>query len=93
MNYDPTVALKKLTVPVLFVYGDQDEITPVPPSVAIIRAVITAHPQSRISIQMVPGADHGMRIRAADRRGTVAAEYLDGMSRWLRQTLPGLPFE
>jgi len=93
MNYDPTVALKKLTVPALFVYGDQDEITPVPPSVAIIRAVITEHPQSRISIQMVPGADHGMRIRAADRRGTLAAEYLDGMSRWLRQTLPGLPFE
>jgi len=40
MNYDPTKALREISVPILFVFGDADDLVPVPASVDIIRRTL-----------------------------------------------------
>ena len=85
MNYDPTRALRQLDVPVLFLFGDRDEVTPVPASVAVLNAIRSEHPDRDTRIQIVAGADHVMTVDDASGRRVIAQEYLDTMAAWLRQ--------
>jgi pimeloyl-ACP methyl ester carboxylesterase len=87
MNYDPTVALRRLTVPALFLYGDKDEITPVAASVSAIRATLAGHADHRVTVEVLPGADHAMYVEEPDGRRVLSAAYLDRMASWLRGTL------
>jgi pimeloyl-ACP methyl ester carboxylesterase len=87
MNYDPTVALRRLAVLALFLYGDQDEITPVPASVSAIRATLAGRPDHRVAVEIISGADHGMYVEESNGRRVLSAEYLDRMTSWLRETL------
>jgi dienelactone hydrolase len=86
-DYDPTIALRALTVPALFVFGDQDALVPVARSVTTIRETLTAANHRAFEIVVFPGADHGIRVRAGDGGRAFASGYLDTMERWLRQTL------
>lgn len=88
-DYDPTVALRALSVPALFIFGDQDRLVPVERSVEIIRATLTRARRANFSIVVIPGADHGIRSRSAD--GTIAPtpRYFETMVDWLRKTLAG----
>ena len=87
MNYDPTVALRKLAVPGLFLYGDKDEITPVPASVDAIRATLTGRADHRVTVDVFPGADHAMYVEAPDGSRVLSPAYLDRMANWLGETL------
>jgi pimeloyl-ACP methyl ester carboxylesterase len=87
MNYDPTVALRRLTVPAFFLYGDKDEITPVPASVSAIRATLAGHTDHRVTVEVLPGADHAMYVEDPDGRRVLSPAYLDRMASWLRGTL------
>src|SRR5262249_54222902 len=40
VNYDPTIALRSLAVPALFIFGEKDALVPVERSVAIIRRTL-----------------------------------------------------
>ncbi len=86
-NYDPRVALRKLSVPVLFVFGDADELVPVSESVSIIERTLRESGHQRHEIKVFPGADHTIRIAQPDRRRTYAPGYLEAMEDWLRRTL------
>ena len=89
MNYDPTVALRKLTVPALFLFGDADELVPVERSVDIIRTTLKQSGHGDFTIRVFPGADHGIRVTAPDGNMQPAAAYLDTMRDWLHKHLPG----
>ena len=72
-DYDPTVALRALSVPALFIFGDQDQLVPVARSIEIIRDTLTRAGHRDFEIVVFPGADHGIRIPSAGerrRRGT-----------------------
>lgn len=84
MNYDPTAALKRLRVPALFLYGDRDEITPVPASVAALRSIAAGN--RNIEVTVLSGADHAMFVEHGEGRAVDEA-YLDRMAAWLRGTL------
>lgn len=87
LNYDPKIALRALTVPSLFVFGDQDALVPVDLSVSIIRQTMTYAGHPPFSIVVFPGADHTISLAAADGRRTLAPGYLDAISEWLRRML------
>ena len=87
MNYDPTIALRRLAVPTLFLYGDHDEITPVPASVSAIQATLAGRADHRVTVEVLPGADHAMYVEEPDGRRVLSAAYLDRMASWLRGTL------
>ena len=79
------MTLRKLSVPVLFVFGDGDEVTPVVASVAAIQATLAD--RQHYAIKVFPGADHAIRIAAADGRRVLAPGYLELMASWLSRTL------
>jgi pimeloyl-ACP methyl ester carboxylesterase len=79
MNYDPRIALRRLTAPVLFVFGDQDRLVPVQTSIDIIRQTLTESGHRDFTIKSFPGADHGIRLES----GQFAPGYLQTMSDWV----------
>jgi pimeloyl-ACP methyl ester carboxylesterase len=81
LNYDPTDALRKVSAPALFLFGEKDELVPVEQSVEIICTVGAHHD---FTIKIFPGADHGIYVTAANGARTYAAGYLDTMRNWLR---------
>ncbi|HKV99467.1 MAG TPA: CocE/NonD family hydrolase [Vicinamibacterales bacterium] len=84
-DYDPTVALRKLTVPALFIFGDQDQLVPVPRSVEIIRDTLTRAGHRAFEIVVFPGGDH--IIRTPSSGGVQSPEYFATMAAWLGRTL------
>jgi len=86
-NYDPTIALRGLKVPALFIFGGKDELVPVEPSVAIIRQTLTDAGDRAFSIVVFPGADHVMTVRSAEGGRTLAAGYLSTIEDWLRKNV------
>jgi dienelactone hydrolase len=86
-NYDPTIALRGLKVPALFIFGDKDELVPVEPSVAIIRQTLTDAGDRAFSIVVFPGADHVMTVPSVEGSRTFAAGYLDAIEGWLRKNV------
>jgi dipeptidyl aminopeptidase/acylaminoacyl peptidase len=87
VNYDPRIALRALSVPALFIFGDKDVVVPVEPSVAIIRQTLTDAGHRSFSIVVFPGADHGMFVTAAEGGRTLVPGYLDAIENWLQKTL------
>jgi len=85
MNYDPTIALRRLTVPALFLFGERDDLVPVGKSVEIIREALTQSGHRDFTIRVFPGADHGIRVSAADGAMRLAPGYLEAMRDWLRK--------
>jgi dienelactone hydrolase len=81
MNYDPVATLRKLTVPALFLFGDADQLVPVPKSVEIINQALTAIHHPDFTIRVFPGVDHGMYL-VGDNRQEVPA-YRETMKAWL----------
>jgi len=84
MNYDPVVALRRLKVPILFLFGEDDRLVPVDDSVRIIRDTLTTTHHPDFTIRTFPGADHTMHVADADGSRRHAAEYLSAMRDWLR---------
>jgi hypothetical protein len=86
VDYDPRVALRALSVPALFIFGAEDQVVPVEPSVAIIRDTLTNAGHHAFSIMVFPGADHGLSVPSVNGRDTLAVGYLDAIDGWLRKT-------
>jgi len=82
--YDPRVALRKLTVPALFVFGDRDELVPVGESVDIIRHTLVESGVKDFAIKVFPNADHGIRVDGDGGR-QFATGYLATVRDWLRK--------
>ncbi|HEV2688071.1 MAG TPA: alpha/beta fold hydrolase [Bryobacteraceae bacterium] len=81
VNYDPVLALRKLTVPALFFFGDADQLVPVPKSVDVIRRTLTESGHRDFTIQVFPGADHVMNL--ASENGQEIPAYRETMKSWL----------
>jgi pimeloyl-ACP methyl ester carboxylesterase len=84
MNYDPVIALQRLKVPILVLFGEDDRLVPVDDSVQMIRQTLTTTHHPDFTIRTFPGADHTMHVRDPDGSRHPAAEYLSVMRDWLR---------
>jgi dipeptidyl aminopeptidase/acylaminoacyl peptidase len=58
--FDSTVYWRNVRAPVLLLYGERDERTPVEPSIAAIRAALPA--STRVEVVVMEGADHIYKI-------------------------------
>jgi pimeloyl-ACP methyl ester carboxylesterase len=79
MNYDPRTALRQLRVPALFLFGERDELVPVPTSVGIIRQTLTDAGHGDFTIKVFPNANHNLEVGS----GSLAPGYLETMRQWL----------
>jgi hypothetical protein len=83
-RYDPIPALRALHVPALFLFGDEDRLVPVPTSVAILQRVEAETRSKDFTIRVLPGADHGMRLRTTGQRDP---DYLEAMRDWVTRAV------
>jgi dienelactone hydrolase len=83
MNYDPVPTLRIVRVPALFIYGDKDQLIPVPESIAAIRQVLAEDSHHDFTIREFPNDDHGMYLTTDANYGNIDTEYLKTMREWL----------
>ena len=91
MDEDPIAAVRKVEIPLLFIYGGSDPWIPVAQSVQQLRSLTT--PQHNIQYAVVPNANHEMMYLEPDmmafgektmnERAPQAPEYFMVMSSWL----------
>ena len=81
--YDPVPALRALRVPALFLFGDKDQLIPVPESVSVLRNVLKEDGRHDFTIREFANDDHGMRLTAGEAEGDIDPAYLKTMRDWL----------
>ena len=62
LDYDPTPALRALRGPTLLILGEEDRSTPARRTAERVRAVFPAAGNPRLTMRLVPGADHALQV-------------------------------
>ena len=84
-NYDPAPDLSRLSLPLLALYGEADEVVPPPENVSALRRIAARNPRLRPIIVVVPGGDHGLGVAEGDGRfDRQAPHYLESIVDFLR---------
>ena len=68
-NYDNSRAWGTVRVPVLILFGANDEIVPPRESIADTVRILTEHGNANVTVRVFPGADHTLRIPPTARDG------------------------
>jgi dienelactone hydrolase len=83
-EYDAVEWWRRVRVPVLLVYGAEDQRVPGAESAARIRAALGAGGNRRLTVRIFPGADHTFRLRPGPGGWAVTAPaYLNTVLDWL----------
>ena len=82
MDFDPSPALSRVRVPMVFFFGETDRWVPVDTSAARIAEATRANPD--VSIIQILGADHFMTDQSSGSAGTVSKKYIELMLDWIR---------
>lgn len=84
--YDPIDWWRRVRVPVLLVYGAEDQRVPAAASAARIDSVLRAAGNTQVTVQIHPGADHTFRLRPGPSGWPVTApDYVPRLVSWLAQ--------
>lgn len=85
MDFDPAPILASVRCPVLLFYGEQDEWTPVEPSLAAWERAGNAS----LTVVRLPGTDHAPTLGGALDRDAISPTYTQTLTDWLDELLPG----
>ncbi|MBC7789206.1 MAG: alpha/beta hydrolase [Anaerolineae bacterium] len=86
INFDPLMFWEKFRRPILIVFGELDESSPVPKSVANLELALQKGGNKDYTIRVFPGANHGLLVKSNGNGGDyphLAAGYLETMTEWL----------
>jgi pimeloyl-ACP methyl ester carboxylesterase len=78
MDFDPAPAIAEVRCPVLLFYGEEDEWTPIEPSIAAWKRAATTD----LTVVRLPGTDHAPTIG-----GAISPEYTQTLGDWLDERL------
>lgn len=85
-TYDPISWWTRVRVPVLLVYGAEDQRVPAAASASRIGAALRAAGNTKVTVQIHPGADHTFRLRPGPGGWSVTApDYIPRLLDWLAQ--------
>jgi dipeptidyl aminopeptidase/acylaminoacyl peptidase len=87
MNYDPVAALEKVSVPVLEIFGEEDEVVSVQESVEIMKQAFERSGNNNVTFKVFPGADHSIQIFSRRGARQFAPDYIETMIGWLEKRL------
>lgn len=85
MDFDPAPILASVRCPILLFYGEQDEWTPVEPSLAAWERAGNAS----LTVVRLPGTDHAPTLGGALDRNAISPTYTQALTDWLDELLPG----
>jgi uncharacterized protein len=86
MDFDPVPVLAEVRGPVLLVYGEEDEWTPIEPSVAAWQRAGNAD----LTVVRLAGTDHAPTFGGRHDRDAISPEYTQALTDWLDQRLESL---
>jgi len=75
-NADNRSAWRAVSVPVLLMYGEKDELVPPRPSIDAISRLLAANHDTAVTVRVLPSADHTLRVMSPDPLGW--PRYADG---------------
>jgi pimeloyl-ACP methyl ester carboxylesterase len=79
MDFDPAPILAEVRCPVLLFYGEQDEWTPIEPSIAAWERAAATSGNTDLTIVRLPGTDHGPTLSD----GSISRAYTEALTGWL----------
>ena len=89
MNFDPAPILASVHCPVLLFYGEEDEWTPIEPSIAAWQHAATAAGNAELTVVRLAGADHAPTLGGDHDRSAISVEYTQALTEWLDKQLDG----
>ncbi|HJR64954.1 MAG TPA: alpha/beta fold hydrolase [Gemmatimonadaceae bacterium] len=85
-TYDAIAWWSRVRVPVLLVYGAEDQRVPAAASASRIEGALRSGGNTQVTVQLHPGADHTFRLRPGPGGWPVTApDYVSGLLSWLAQ--------
>jgi pimeloyl-ACP methyl ester carboxylesterase len=87
MDFDPEPVLARVRCPVLLVYGDEDEWTPIEPSVAAWRRAAARGGNDDVSVVRIAGAMHAPTIGGVLEADAISPDYTEALANWLEERL------
>lgn len=86
MDYDPAPTIAEVDCPVLLFYGEEDEWTPIEPSIA---AWVEAG-NAELTVVRPAGTDHAPTLGGGHDRDAISPEYTEALTDWLDRRLDSL---
>jgi pimeloyl-ACP methyl ester carboxylesterase len=90
MDFDPEPVLAHVRCPVLLVYGETDEWTPIDESIAVWRRAAASSGNDDIEVVRLRGAAHAPTIGGCLAAEAISPAYTSAVVDWLDRTLPRL---
>jgi pimeloyl-ACP methyl ester carboxylesterase len=87
MNFDPAPTLASVRCPVLLFYGEEDEWTPIEPSIAAWQNGAAAAGNTDVTVVRLAGADHAPTLGGVHDRSAIIPEYTRTLTEWLEERL------
>ena len=87
MDFDPAPILASVHCPVLLFYGDEDEWTPIEPSITAWQNAAAAAGNDALTVVRLPGADHAPTLGGVHDRGAISPGYTQTLSEWIGEQL------
>jgi len=82
-KYDPAHALEHVSIPMLAVFGSDDQIIPVEESIEGMKSAFDRSGLGDFEYRVFDGADHGMSLTSATGERSFATGFLDYMYGWI----------
>ncbi len=87
MDFDPAPILAEVHCPVLLFYGEEDEWTPVEPSIAAWRRAAATAVNTDLTVVRLPDTDHAPTTGGVHERDAISPAYTDALTDWLDRRL------
>jgi uncharacterized protein len=82
MDFDPAPILARVRCPVLLFYGDEDEWTPIEPSIAAWQRAA-----ADVTVVRLAGTDHAPTLGGGHNRDAISPEYTAALGDWIERRL------
>jgi pimeloyl-ACP methyl ester carboxylesterase len=87
MDFDPAPILADVHCPVLLFYGEDDEWTPVEPSIAAWRRAAAKAGDTELTVVRLPGTGHAPTAGGVHARKAISPTYTHALTEWLASRL------
>jgi pimeloyl-ACP methyl ester carboxylesterase len=87
MDFDPLPFLASVRCPVLLFYGEQDEWTPIEPSVAAWQQAAATSGNDAVTVVRLGGAHHAPTLGGVHERDAISPAYTDALAEWIDRLL------
>ena len=87
MDFDPAPILASVHCPVLLFYGEEDEWTPIEPSIAAWRQAAESAGNDSLTVVRLAGADHAPTLGGVHERDAISPAYTQALTEWLDSRL------